>query len=131
MSGTNAKPAKWSEEQKREFEAITARSIPRGKKLTDKDFDKEGNPVGEWAKILTELDAWAAKYKVKFKTTEQASGGAAAGEGVTPRSRSCPGTVTETGRMGEHHAVVTTCHLRRRRLIGGCVYDCVVITITV
>ena len=58
MSGTENKHTKWSDEQKQEFEAITARSTPRGEKLTDKDFDKEGKPVGEWAKILGELEGF-------------------------------------------------------------------------
>lgn len=134
MSATEAEIAKkhgatkWSPEQRREFETLTKRSTPLGKRLKKEDFDREGNAVGEWAKVLAELDAWAAKYKVHLRTVEHESGGGAAG-GPTPRSHNaCPGTTSahETVDLGNGHkmGITTTCHLRRQTLLGRCVYSC-------
>jgi hypothetical protein len=134
MSGTEAELAKkyaamiWSAEQNRDFEAILKRSTVLGKKLKREDFDPDGNAVGEWAKVLADLDAWAAKHGVKFKTTEHQSGSASP-IGATPRTHAaCPGTTsyTETERLGHHRiTTVTTCHLRRQTWLGRCVVDCV------
>ena len=49
MSATEAEIAKkhgatkWSPEQRREFEVLTKRSTPLGKRLKKEDFDREGN----------------------------------------------------------------------------------------
>lgn len=121
--------AKWSAEKKHEFEAIAKRSTVLGKKLTRDDFDKEGNAVGEWAKVLAELDAWAAKHKVTLKRTEHQGGGGSGATGATPLAHHapCPGTTsfTETIPLGRGKIVtVTTCHLRRQTWLGRCVFDC-------
>jgi hypothetical protein len=121
---------KWSAEQAREFEKITAQSNRLGQQLKAEDFDKEGNPVGAWAKVLNELDAWVAKYKVDLKTTEHESGktrsAKPAGKPET-RASACPGTTTATETVqvnGGSFTIKTTCHLRRQTLLGRCVFSC-------
>ena len=121
---------KWSAEQKKDYEFINGRSRALGKRLKRDDFDKDGNAVGEWAKVLAELDAWAAKYKVKFRSTEHETGGGPSASGATPRTHTvCPGTTTSTETTnfegGGHITIVNTCHLRRQTWLGRCVFDCV------
>lgn len=118
-------------ERRREFETIQRKAKLLSAKLGPEHFDKDGNAAGAWADVLAELDAWAKTYKVKFRTTERISGGEAGGGAgePTPRSSSCPGTTSSTERTdfvgGGHITIKTTCNLRRRTLLGRCVYSCV------
>lgn len=125
-----AKPAASANSQKSDFDAIQRKARALGAKLTPADFDKDGNPVGAWAAMLAELDAWAKKYKVKFRTTEVVT---PAGEPGTPTPRTrgtCLGTMSTTERTdwvgGGHITIKTTCTLRRQTILTGrCVYSCV------
>jgi hypothetical protein len=123
--------SRWNAEQAREFEKITAQSCRLGERLKAEDFDKEGNATGAWAKVLSELDAWAAQYKVEIKTTEHESRAArSAKPGGKPETRAsaCPGTTTATETVqvnGGSFTIKTTCHLRRQTLFGRCVFSCV------
>jgi hypothetical protein len=126
--GTVAKDAR-----KSAFDAIQQKAKRLSAKLGEADFDRDGNPIGPWAEMLAELDAWAKKYGVQFRTTEHVSGGGkgqGAG-GATPRSHNaCPGKMTTTERTdwveGGHITIETTWTLRRQTIITGrCVYSCV------
>lgn len=116
--------------RKREFDAIQRKTKALSATFSDADLDGDGNPTGAWADMLAELDAWAKKHRVRFKTTEVASGGGASGE-PTPRTlHACPGTISQTERTdfvgGGHITIKTTCTFRRRTLITRqCVYSCV------
>ena len=122
---------KWSVVQKREFAAITRRSRALAPKLGPDDFDREGNPVdGPWAKLLSDLDAWARKYKVELKTTERERDTIIPGSGPVPIIR-CPPVTTYTEKLTfpagsgmRDISIKYTCHLRRQTLLGRCVFDC-------
>ena len=126
---TASRAAVASGAQKSEFDAIQKKAKALGAKLTEADFDRDGNPVGAWAALLAELDAWARKYKVKFRTTAQVSGGGVPGEPAPRSHTSCPGTMSTTERTdfvgGGHITIKTTCNLRRQTILTGrCVYSC-------
>ena len=128
-----AAPAKWGAPQQRDYDAIARRAEALGKKLKPEDFDKKGNPVGPWAKVVADLDAWAKKYKVKLKTEEhdhaapRSAPGGAAGT-PTPTGGYCPGTTTSTEVIenmdGSKFTFKHECTLRRKTLLGRCVYSC-------
>lgn len=124
-----AAPAADEGDRAKEFAAIQRKAKSVGAKAGVAHFDADGNPQGEWAAVLAQLDAWAKKYKVRFRTTEHVTGGDR--EGPTPRTHSaCLTTITSTDRTdfvgGGHITIKTTCNLRRQTLITGrCVYSCV------
>jgi hypothetical protein len=122
-----ARPKTWSAAQARDYKAIQGRAERLGKTLTDADFDAQGKPVNaDWSRLLADLDAWAAKYGVKLTTQERAHGG---GGPVPMHAGGCPGSFetehtylfTLSGRKVYHY---TACTLRRRTLLGRCVYSC-------
>ena len=126
-----AAPAKWGAPQQRDYDAIARRAEALGKKLKPEDFDKKGNPVGPWAKVVADLDAWAKKYKVKLKTEEH-DHGQPGGAGGTPKPMIgggfCPGRTTSTEVIdnmdGSKFTFNHECTLRRKTLLGRCVYSC-------
>ncbi len=83
----------WPAAQLRDYKALEKRAATLGKSLTDADFDAKGNPVKPaWSRLLGDLDAWAAKYKVKLSRQEHDH--ADGGTGPAPRSLGggCPGS---------------------------------------
>jgi len=122
---------KWSVTQKREFAAITRRARALSQKLKPDDFDREGNPVdGPWAKMLADLDAWAKKHKVEFKTTERDQKDLIPDSGPAPIIR-CPPMTTYTEKLTfppgsgmRDISIKYTCYLRRQTLFGRCVFEC-------
>jgi hypothetical protein len=124
--------APWSAAQLREYRAIQTRAVTLGKSLTDADFDAKGNPVkADWSRLLGDLDAWAAKYKVKLSTQEHSHAGAG-GTDPVPRSLGggCPGSFQTkpvyhtTLPNGDVLMEQTSCTLKRKTLLGRCVYSC-------
>jgi len=112
----------------KEFEAIQKKAKTVAGRSPGTHFDSQGNATGEWAAVLAELDAWAKKYKVRFRTTDHVPGGG--DPGATPRAADCPRTFSQTDRTdwvgGGHITIKTTCNLRRQsRLTGRCIYSCV------
>ncbi|HET7716952.1 MAG TPA: hypothetical protein VFK86_15120 [Bauldia sp.] len=116
--------------RKREFEAIQKKAKALSATFGESDLDRDGNPIGAWATMLAELDAWAKKHGVKFRTREY-DGGGSTGEASSVRAvHACPGTISQTERTdfvgGGHITIKTTCTFRRRTLITRkCVYSCV------
>lgn len=120
----------WTAAQNREYQAIRKRAVALSGKLTDADFDPKGNPVGRWAKIVGDLEAWAKKHKVKLETHEHdhGTGGATAG-GATPYAGTyCPATTTSTETFdlmnGGKYTFNYDCTLKRKGLFGRCIYKC-------
>jgi hypothetical protein len=122
-----ARPKTWSAAQLRDYKAIQGRAERLGKTLTDADFDAQGKPIdADWSRLLAELDAWAAKYRVRLTTQEHEHG---TGGPVPLQAGGCPGSFetehtylfTLSGRKVYHY---TACTLRRRTLLGRCVYSC-------
>jgi hypothetical protein len=124
--------AQWPAAQLRDYRAIQGRAATLSKSLTDADFDAKGNPVkADWSRLLGDLDAWAAKYKVKLSTQEHSHAGAG-GTDPVPRSLGggCPGSFETkpvyhtTLPNGDVLMEQTSCTLKRKTLLGRCVYSC-------
>lgn len=124
--------AAWPAAQLRDYKALEKRAVTLAKSLTDADFDAKGDPVNpDWSRLLDDLDAWAAKYKVKLSTQEHDHADAG-GTGAVPRSLGggCPGSfqtkpVYHT-RLPNGTVLMeqTSCTLKRKTLLGRCVYSC-------
>jgi hypothetical protein len=124
--------APWPAAQLRDYKTIEKRAETLGKSLTDADFDAKGNPVNPaWSRLLGDLDAWAAKYKVKLSTQEH-NHAVASGTGPVPTAAGggCPGsfqtkpvyhTTLPSGTVLNEQ---TSCTLKRQTLLGRCVYSC-------
>ena len=124
---SGAMPPKLDGPKKRAFDAIHARANALAASLTAADFDGEGNPVNPaWVAMLADLDAWAAKHKFQLKTHEHDHGEAGASGTPTPYV-ACPGTTTNTSIEGGlmKYKISYLCTLKRRTLLGRCVYSCV------
>ena len=87
---------------------------------------------GPWASMLADLHAWARKHKVTLESHEHDHAPAAGGDapaGATPYyyGGECPGSFTKVERKKIYEVTYTftyVCTLRRKSLLGRCVYDC-------
>ena len=104
-----------------------AGEIPQGRR-----FRAKGNPVKPgWSRLLGDLDAWAAKYGVKLSTQEHDHAGTG-GTGPVPMAAGggCPGSFQTkpiyhtTLPGGTVLMEQTSCTLKRKTLLGRCVYSC-------
>ena len=124
--------APWAAAQLRDYRALEKRAMTLAESLTNADFDAEGNPVNPaWSRLLSDLDAWAAKYSVKLSKREHSHAGGGATDLVPMAAGgSCPGsfqtkpTYHTTLPNGTVLMEQTSCVLRRRGLFGRCVYSC-------
>ena len=115
--------APWAGAQLRDYKALQKRAVTLAKSLTDADFDAKGDPVNPaWSRLLSDLDAFAAKYSVKPSTREHdhaGPGGAGPGTNGPPaaaalaRSRPSPGYHT-TLPNGDVLMEQTSCTLKRQ-----------------
>ena len=123
--------APWSSAQLRDYKALQKRAETLAKSLTDADFDAKGNPVkAGWSGVLNDLDAWAAKYRVKLSTQEHDHTGTGGTDPVPRAAGGCPGSF-ETRPVyhtrlpnGDVLMEQTSCTLKRKTLLGRCVYSC-------
>ncbi len=124
--------APWAAAQLRDHKALQKRAVTLAKSLTDADFDAKGDPVNPaWSRLLRDLDAWAAKYSVKLSTQEHNHAGTG-GTGPVPMSAGggCPGSFQTkpvyhtTLPNGDVLMEQTSCTLKRKTLLGRCVYSC-------
>lgn len=123
--------APWTAAQSRDYKAIEKRAMTLAKSLTDADFDAKGNPINPaWSRLLRDLDTWAAKYSVKLSTQQHNHAGGG-GTGPVPRAAGgCPGSFQTEPRYhsrlpnGMVLMAQTSCTLKRRTLLGRCVYSC-------
>jgi|RhiMethySRZTD1v2_1073278.scaffolds.fasta_scaffold360717_1 hypothetical protein len=131
-AGRSKTKAPWAAAQLRDFKALQKRAVTLSKSLTDADFNAKGDPVNPaWTRLLGDLDAWAAKYKVKLSTQEHSHAGPG-GTDPVPRSLGggCPGSFQTkpvyhtTLPNGDVLMEQTSCTLKRTTLLGRCVYSC-------
>jgi hypothetical protein len=124
--------AAWPAAQLRDYKAIEKRAVTLAKSLKDADFDAKGNPVNPaWSRLLGDLDAWAAKYGVKLSTQEH-DHARTDGTGPVPMAAggTCPGSFQTkpiyhtTLPGGTVLMEQTSCTLKRKTLLGRCVYSC-------
>ena len=125
--------APWAGAQLRDYKALQKRAVTLAKSLTDADFDAKGDPVNPaWSRLLSDLDAFAAKYSVKPSTREHDHAGPGGADPV-PRSAGggCPGSFQTKPRYhttlpnGDVLMEQTSCTLKRQTLLGRCVYSCI------
>jgi hypothetical protein len=126
--------APWAAAQLRDYKALQKRAVTLAKSLTDADFDAKGDPVNPaWSRLLSDLDAFAAKYSVKPSTREHDHAGTGGGTDPVPRSAGggCPGSFETKPRYhttlpnGDVLMEQTSCTLKRKTLLGRCVYSCI------
>jgi len=125
--------APWAAAQLRGYKALQKRAVTLGKSLTDADFDAKGDPVNPaWSRLLANLDAFATKYSVKSSTREHDHAGTGATDPV-PMSAGggCPGSFQTKPKYfttlpnGDVLMQQTSCTLKRKTLLGRCVYSCI------
>jgi hypothetical protein len=127
---TKVKVTRRSEAQKREFAAIERRARAFMVREHPDMFDADGNVVdATWLRILADLDAWAARHKVRMKETER-DRDPPVPEGIAPIILArCPSQTMTTehirGTGGDPgFTIETSCYLKRRGLFNRCVYNC-------
>jgi hypothetical protein len=116
--------------KRQEYAALKARAAAIGMHLRVVDeAQSRAIEAGPWARLMADLDAWAAKYNVKTHEHTVAGSDDPPPSGATPRFHSagnCPTEIIQRDPSGRF--VTADCFFRRKTLFGhNCLYTCYIV----